>query len=400
MSRIHAITMPKWGIEMQEGAITSWHVETGAAVTRGAPLLDVETEKIVNTVEASVAGTLRRVIGAAGDTLPVGALIGIVCEGDVAEADIDRFVREFKAADASFEPDSAAAPAKAAAATMPEASTATAPTAGGDDEARVSPIARRLAEKLGVDLSQITGTGRNGRISKEDVEAYHAKQSSGAEAVPMSAMRLAIARRLTESKQTIPHYRVHADVDCAALEASRAEHAAAGRKVSVNDLLIVALSRTLAEFPDVNARLENDTILRHRSADLCLAVSTPGGLVTPILRNAQSKDVVAIAAEARELAAKARDNKLTREEITGGTFTLSNLGMFGIDAFDAVINPPQVAILAVGAIRDVVVLRHGAPAAGRRMSLTLSCDHRVVDGALGARFLSALKQRIEGGHFA
>jgi pyruvate dehydrogenase E2 component (dihydrolipoamide acetyltransferase) len=216
----------------------------------------------------------------------------------------------------------------------------------------------------------------------------------------MSAMRLAIARRLTESKQTIPHYRVHADVDCQALERARSEHAAAGRKVSVNDLLVFALSRTLIEFPDVNACLENDTILRRRSADIALAVSTAGGLMTPVLRSAESKDVPALAEEARDLAAKARDNRLTREEITGGSFTLSNLGMFGIDAFDAVINPPQVAILAVGSIRDVVVMINGAPALGRRMTLTLSCDHRVVDGAMGARFLSALKQRIEGGNFA
>jgi len=391
MSRIHAITMPKWGIEMQEGAITSWHVDIGGTVTRGAQLLDVETEKIVNTVEASVEGTLSRIIGSVGDTLPVGALVGIVCEGEVSEADIDRFVREFKAADASFEPETSAGAS--------EEATSAAPAAERDDEARVSPIARRLAEKLGVDLSKITGTGRNGRISKEDVESYHAKQSTAVEAVPMSAMRLAIARRLTESKQTIPHYRLHADVDCAALDASRSQHAAAGRKISVNDLLIFALARTLAEFPDVNACLENDTILRRRSADIALAVSTPGGLITPVIRNADTKDVLQLAEESRELAGKARDNKLTREEITDGSFTLSNLGMFGIDAFDAVINPPQAAILAVGSIRDVVVLRNGSPAAGRLMTLTLSCDHRVVDGALGARFLSALKQRIEGGIF-
>ena len=399
MSRIHAITMPKWGIEMQEGAITSWHVDIGGAVTRGAQLLDVETEKIVNTVEASVEGTLRRIIGSVGDTLPVGALVGIVCEGDVSDADIDRFVREFKAADASFEPETSASASPTSPATV-TAATSAAPSAEREDEARVSPIARRLAEKLGVDLSKVTGTGRNGRISKEDVESYHAKQSTAVETVPMSAMRLAIARRLTESKQTIPHYRVQADVDCAALEVARSQHAAAGRKISVNDLLIFALARTLAEFPDVNACLENDTILRRRNADIALAVSTEGGLITPVLRSAESKDVITLAQEARDLAGKARDNKLTREEITGGSFTLSNLGMFGIDAFDAVINPPQVAILAVGSIRDVVVLHNGAPAAGRLMTLTLSCDHRVVDGALGARFLSALKQRIEGGNFA
>jgi len=392
--------MPKWGIEMQEGAITSWHVEVGGAVTRGAVLLDVEMEKIVSTVEASVEGTLRRVIGAVGDTLPVGALVGIVSEGDVAEADIDRFVREFKAADASFEPETSASSTAASTTEPAPSSLPSAPVAPDrEEDTRVSPIARRLAEKLGVDLSKVTGTGRNGRISKEDVESYHAKQSTAVESVPMNAMRLAIARRLTESKQTIPHYRLHADVDCAALEAARAEHAAAQRKISVNDLLMVALSRTLAEFPDVNACLENDTILRRRSADIALAVSTPGGLITPVVRNAETKDAVQLAQEARELAGKARDNKLIREDITGGSFTLSNLGMFGIDAFDAVINPPQVAILAVGRIRDAVVLRSGRPAVGRLMMLTLSCDHRVVDGALGARFLFALKQRIEEGIF-
>lgn len=393
MSRIYAITMPKWGIEMQEGAITAWHVEVGGTVTVGAPLVDVETEKIVNTVEASVAGTLRRTIGHSGDTLAVGALIGVVCEGEVADTEIDLFVRKFKAADASFEPQSSpeATPAAIAVATT---------DASGGDEGRVSPIARRLAEQLGVDLSKVIGTGRNGRISKEDVEAYHSSQSTLVDAVPMSATRLAIARRLTESTQTIPHYRLQINVNSSALEAARADHAAAGQKLSVTDLLLAALSRTLKDFPDVNARLENDTILRHRHADISLAVSTANGLVTPVLRGADQKDIVTLAAEARDLAQKARDNKLTREEITGGSFTLSSLGMFGIDAFDAVINPPQVAILAVGALREIVTLREGLPVPQRVLTLTLSCDHRVVDGALGARFLFALKQRIERGHFA
>lgn len=406
--KIFPITMPKWGIEMQQGTITEWHAAPGGALAKGAPLLDVETEKIVNSVEAPVAGTLRRIVAETGSTEAVGALIAVFADATVSEAEVDAFITGFKPADASF--DHADAPAAPAAA-------APAVDAGADGEARISPIARRIAERLGVDITQVKGTGRNGRVSKEDVEAYAASIGVQAGAAPaaatpaaapvvaatgdvvvrekMTSMRATIARRLLESKQGIPHYRLAADVDLTALLARRAALRAAGTEVSVNDLLVRACALTLVKHPAVNAQLQGDEVHKFPHADIAVAVATDGGLVTPIVRSADTKSAAQIGAETGDLAARARSGKLTREEITGGTFTLSNLGMFGIDRFDAIINPPQVAILAVGAGADRVIARGGGVVVAKVATLTLSCDHRVVDGAIGAQFLQALRQTIE-----
>lgn len=404
--KIFPITMPKWGIEMQQGTITEWHAAPGGALAKGAPLLDVETEKIVNSVEAPVAGTLRRIVAETGSTEAVGALIAVFADAAVSDAEIDAFIAGFKPADASFDhADAPAAPAE----------TASAADAAADGEARISPIARRIAERLGVDITQVKGTGRNGRVSKEDVEAYAASigvQAGGtAAAAPavapttaagdgvvrekMTSMRATIARRLLESKQGIPHYRLAADVDLTALLARRAALRAAGTEVSVNDLLVRACALTLVKHPAVNAQLQGDEVHKFPHADIAIAVATDGGLVTPIVRSADTKSAAQIGAETGDLAARARSGKLTREEITGGTFTLSNLGMFGIDRFDAIINPPQVAILAVGAGADRVIARGGSVVVAKVATLTLSCDHRVVDGAIGAQFLQALRQTIE-----
>ena len=407
--KIFPITMPKWGIEMQQGTITEWHAAPGGALAKGAPLLDVETEKIVNSVEAPVAGTLRRIVAETGSTEAVGALIAVFADAAVSEAEIDAFITGFKPADASF--DHADAPAAPAAA-------APAVDAAADGEARISPIARRIAERLGVDITLVKGTGRNGRVSKEDVEAYAASIGVQAGAAPaaapvvaptaptaptgdgvvrekMTSMRATIARRLLESKQGIPHYRLAADVDLTALLARRAALRAAGTEVSVNDLLVRACALTLVKHPAVNAQLQGDEVHKFPHADIAVAVATVGGLVTPIVRSADTKSAAQIGAETGDLAARARSGKLTREEITGGTFTLSNLGMFGIDRFDAIINPPQVAILAVGAGADRVIARGGGVVVAKVATLTLSCDHRVVDGAIGAQFLQALRQTIE-----
>lgn len=406
--KIFPITMPKWGIEMQQGTITEWHAAPGGALAKGAPLLDVETEKIVNSVEAPVAGTLRRIVAETGSTEAVGALIAVFADATVSEAEVDAFITGFKPADASF--DHADAPASPAAA-------APAVDAAADGEARISPIARRIAERLGVDITQVKGTGRNGRVSKEDVEAYAASIGVQAGAAPaaatpaaapvvaatgdvvvrekMTSMRATIARRLLESKQGIPHYRLAADVDLTALLARRAALRAAGTEVSVNDLLVRACALTLVKHPAVNAQLQGDEVHKFPHADIAVAVATDGGLVTPIVRSADTKSAAQIGAETGDLAARARSGKLTREEITGGTFTLSNLGMFGIDRFDAIINPPQVAILAVGAGADRVIARGGGVVVAKVATLTLSCDHRVVDGAIGAQFLQALRQTIE-----
>jgi pyruvate dehydrogenase E2 component (dihydrolipoamide acetyltransferase) len=287
----------------------------------------------------------------------------------------------------------------------------------------VSPIARRIALELGVDLTQVRGTGRNGRISKQDVEAFAASRASRASAAatadaaraqnqpresasmpegiaPLSRERLTptratIARRLLESKQQIPHFRLCVNVDAAPLIAHRAALRDRGVVVSLNDLVVRACALALVQHRDVNARFEAEEIVRYRDADVCVAVATDAGLMTPVVRAANSKQVAQIAAEIADLAARARAGRLARDDVAGGSFTVSNLGMHGVERFDAVINPPQVAILAVGAVRNAVVPIAGVPAVGQVMELTLSCDHRVVDGAVGAAFLATLRGLLE-----
>jgi pyruvate dehydrogenase E2 component (dihydrolipoamide acetyltransferase) len=398
-TRIQALTMPKWGIEMQEGTVNGWHAAIGETVARDAPLVDVETDKIVNTVESPYAGTLRRILANVGDVLPVGALLGVYAEPAVGEAEIDAFVAAFRPVDASHEP--------AAPLTEAPAAVAAAPAAPTDTESRVSPIARRLAERLGIDLAGIQGTGPNGRISKEDVEAA-ARRAAPPDAtpaapavaanaptrVPLSATRRTIARRLVESKQTIPHYRLGRDLDAGALVARVGALRAAGVRVSINDLVLRATGLALARHPTLNGHLVGDEFLCYADADIAVAVSTPDGLMTPVLRAVNRRALAELAAEARDLAARARAGDLRREDISGGTFTVSNLGMFGVERFDAIINPPQVAILAVGAVREVVVVRDGAPCVAHALAVTLSADHRVIDGAVGGAFLATLAELV------
>lgn len=422
---INAVTMPKWGIEMTEGTITGWRVGEGQRVERGAEILDVETEKIVNAVEAPAGGVLRRILAGDGETHAVGALIGVIAEEQTSDADITRFIESFVAAVVSFDPGAAVVPpaepaaARAAAtntgavamtrgateATMVATATATANAA---DEARVSPIARRVAERLGVDLSKVTGTGRNGRISKEDVETFAAQAGAAPAVTPaatastavhrirMSARRGTIARRLLESKQSIPHFRLELDVDFGPLlQHKRAQSQATLDKITVNDLLLRATALALVQHPMVNAQLEGNEILQFENADIAIAVAAQAGLVTPILRRANHKSVATIAKESRDLIDRARRGALLREEISGGSFTVSNLGMHGVTRFDAIINAPQVAILAVGAVSQRPVVRDGALAVAEVVTLTLSADHRVVDGAVGAAFLSTLRGLLE-----
>lgn len=417
MSQIIAITMPKWGIEMTEGTINGWTAAVGQAVAKGEPLLDVETEKIVNTVEAPAAGVLRRQIAAVGDVHPVGVLIGVIADAATSDADIDAFVAGFKGATVSFELDAAA---PAAAPQAPVAAGAEAGPDAGDGEQRVSPIARRVAERLGVDVSKVRGTGRNGRVSKEDVEAYAAAQAAGsgatsapaataapataAPAAPvagqtrtrMSSMRATIARRLLESYQNLPHFRLACDVDASRLILKKGEVSDhTSTRITVNDMLVRACSIALLRHPLVNSQLQGDEIVQFAHADIAVAVATENGLITPIVRQADTLNVAQIARATADLSERALRGALTREEITGGTFTISNLGMHGIARFDAIINPPQVAILAVGAAEERVVARNGVPTVARMMTLTLSVDHRVIDGAVGAGFLQTLRQLIE-----
>jgi len=421
---ITAVTMPKWGIEMTEGSVTSWRVAVGARVERGAELVDVETEKIVNTVEAAAAGTLRRILATDGDTLPVGALMGVIADDQASDAQITEFVNSFVSAVVSFDPpgtDAALAPTTAPAAAPTVAAPAPTPLAAAEadaaaEETRVSPIARRIAERLGVDLSQVTGTGRNGRISKEDVEEYAARGATaptapspppessagaptagtGVRRVRMSARRLTIARRLLEAKQTVPHYRLSIDVDFGPLlRLQRARLAAGAERVSVNDWLLRATGLALVGHPGLNAQLEGEDVLQFEAADISIAVAAEAGLVTPILRAVNLKSIEAIARESRDLITRARQGTLRRDEITGGSFTVSNLGTHGVTRFDAIINIPQVAILAVGAVSQRAVVVDGALGIGEVCTLTLSLDHRVVDGAAGSAFLKTLRGLLQ-----
>ena len=414
-----AVTMPKWGIEMTEGTITGWRVREGARIERGAEILDVETEKIVNAVEAPASGVLRRVTAGEGETCAVGALIGVIADEEASDADIARFVESFVAAVVSFDSPGAGTPAPTVPIAAADAPSRALPGAdhaveSGSDDARVSPIARRIALRLGVDLSRVTGTGRNGRISKEDVEAFAARTAgaqtsdagtdvtaqasavSSGRRTRMSARRATIARRLLESKQTIPHFRLDAEIDMGPLLQMKREHAAPGAdRVTLNDLLLRAVALALVRHPMVNAQFEGEEIVQFENADVAIAVAAQAGLVTPIVRAANLKSLAAIARESRDLIERARLGTLLREEISGGTFTISNLGMYGISRFDAIINAPQVAILAVGAVSQRPVVRAGALSIAEMATLTLSADHRVVDGAVGAAFLATLRGLLE-----
>ena len=546
------ITLPKWGLEMSEGTVTAWHLAEGASGDRGAELVDIETEKIVNTVELDGPGTLRRRLAAPGDTLPVGALIAVLAPASVPDAEIDAFIAGYRPIDVSFEPNvstpaepPAAAPSpppaprpalpapslapedlarrnetahaspiarkranqlgidlttltgtgtggrisqddvEAAARTQAEsppaeaapaaqaAAIAPADLAARNEGAHASPIARKLANQLGIDLTTLTGTGKGGRISQEDVEAAagkagpptaqpaappppspappsvepaagidegpqagpaarrlaregaidlsrvpasapkgrvgkedvqayilrHALPSGQAGSfVPHSSMRRTMAAALTRAKQAVPHFYTAMDVRLDALLALRGALNSPGAevKVSVNDVLLKAVAMALRDVPEVNAHVADDGVHRFPRADIAFAVAIEGGLLTPVIRDVTGKSLAAIARESQDLAEKARSRRLAAEDIKGATFTVSNLGMFGVRSFDAIISPPQAAILAVGGVRREP---HEGPDGGLVFhsvaTVTLSADHRAIDGAVAARFLQAVRTHCE-----
>ena len=399
---LYPITVPKWGIEMQEGTITGWQVALGAAVSKGDELIDIETEKIVNTMEAPVDGIVCRQLVGEGETLKVGELLGVIATAEAGEDEIEAFVRNFVPADASFGMDgddddikdemgtqlpSAAAPAESAGIRDPAA-------AAQGDQIRVSPVARRLAKKLGVDLAKVKGTGRNGRISKEDVEAAAAAKGnvqgpSAAAATPLTSRRQTIARRLVAAKQEIPHYYLTRSIDMQAALAVKAD------TVSLNAIIIAAVAKALAENPKLMCHVVENAVVQLPTIDINMAVDTEQGLSAPLLRNVDSMSLAELTKASTALAERARANQLSAADLEPGGFTVSSLGALGVESFTAIINPPQAAILALGTIVEHPALRSGELVAEKRMKVTLSSDHRVIDGADGARFLNSLAEHLE-----
>lgn len=519
--QLRALTMPKWGLEMTEGTLTEWLVKEGEAYKKGQPIAVVETEKIANEMEAERDGVMCRHVAGEGDTLPVAALLAVVGAKKTKAAEVDAFLKDFKAVDtgpryeeeateekveeeapeveAEPEPrpkpepepseesaDIDASPAARARArelgvalgsvtgsgrggritrqdveqVAHKGKAAPSPSGRGSTVTNISPLARELARLLDVDLEAINGSGRGGRITRQDVEQTAAKAGkadadiaaasddvrasplarrvaeargvaldavrgsgprgrvlrqdvesaprvtvtgeAGYEARKMSPMRRAIAKRLVESKQTIPHFYLTIDVELDELLSirrqlnGRTERESGAQKLSVNDFLIRAVGLALMRERDANVQLVDGEIRYFDRADVSVAVAVDGGLVTPVVRGADLKGVDDIAADMADLAARARDGKLGMEEMKGGSFSLSNLGMYGIRQFDAVINPPQGAILAVGRAEKRQLVRDDDRVEIRTcLTATLSCDHRVIDGAIGARFLAAFRDLIE-----
>ena len=388
MSEIYPIAVPKWGIEMVEGTITTWNKSEGDVIAKGDEVFEMESDKIVNVWDAPVAGVLRRIVAAAGDAHPVGALLGVIAAADVSDADIDQFIAEHS----TTKTDTEAAPAAAETA-APQQTVQT-----GDAYTRSSPSVRRLADELGVDLGTVTGTGRRGRITDDDVKAATGSGSSapeGVQVIPLSATRKTIARRLTEAKQSIPHFYLTAEYALDGLLAHRAKLNETGSvKVSVNDLLVWSVAQALMKEPRVNVNLVDDSIHQFDAAHISVAIATDEGLYPATVRNADTLSPAEIAEATAVLAEKAKTGKLTKDDISGGSFTVSNLGMFGITQFTAIINPPMGAILAMGKASQQAVVREGEIGIATMLNVTLSCDHRVIDGAVGAQFLATLDDVI------
>jgi pyruvate dehydrogenase E2 component (dihydrolipoamide acetyltransferase) len=397
MSDIYPIAVPKWGIEMVEGTIVGWSKEVGDSVSKGDEVFEMESDKIINVWESPVDGVLRRRIAEEGEALPVGELLGIIAAADVEDQAIDTFIKGFSDKGNGAGPDPVATADQAPA---PQAAGSIAP--GGDSERRTNPVVRRLAQSLNVDLDTVVGTGRNGRITKEDVElaAKGGAQAAGAtpadfDIIPLSATRKTIAKRLTAAKQEIPHYYLTAEFELDGLLAHREDiNADSKQRVSVNDLLVWCVARSLIAVPEVNINLVGDDIHQFKHANIAVAIATPDGLYPATVCKADTLTPQEIATTMAALADKARTGSLTLEDISGASFTVSNLGMFGVNAFSAIINPPMCAILALGRGEKQVVVKDDAPAVATVVTATLSCDHRAIDGALGARFLDALRAEI------
>ncbi|NKB50232.1 MAG: pyruvate dehydrogenase complex dihydrolipoamide acetyltransferase [Alphaproteobacteria bacterium] len=421
------ILMPALSPTMTEGNLARWLKAEGDSVVPGDVIAEIETDKATMEVESVDEGVLGKILVAEGtEEIAVNTPIAVILEDGEDSSALASF--DAGAASPAPAPVAAAAPepapeptpapaAAAVAAPTPAPQPAPAAPQSSGERVFASPLARRMAEQQGIDLSTVGGTGPNGRIVKADIEAYAGGTAPAVAAtpsatptapiagetpydlVPVNNIRKVVARRLTESKQSVPHFYMTVDCEIDALLGVRADlngRAKDGEfKISVNDMIIKACGVALMQVPAANASWSDDGIKMYKQADISVAVAIDDGLITPIVRNANGKGLRAISEDMLDLAGKAREGRLAPEEYQGGTFSISNLGMFGIKDFQAVINPPQGCILAIGAGEQRPIVKEGALAVATMMSVTLSCDHRVVDGAVGAEFLAAFKTLIE-----
>ena len=411
------VVMPKLSEAMESGKIIKWLKKEGDRIQGGDILAEVETDKADVEMEAFGAGVLRKILVPAGETAPIGTLIGVIAEPG------DDIAALLAPAPAGAGAASAVAPASRPATVTPSAPPASvmrpaavtsAPAAavagvvqGQGGRVKASPLAKKIAAQTGVDLRLVQGSGPGGRIIRRDVEAAGSSAAPAAmptavagaefEDIPLSPIRAAIARRMPLSKAPVPHFYVTSEVAMdRGWELREQLNALEGQpKISVNDLVIRACALALMTHPGVNASLQGDAIRVFHRAHIGIAVALEDGLITPVLRDCHAKPLARIAVESRDLAERARNRKLRVQELSGATFSISNLGMFDVTEFSAIINPPEGAILAVGSVRRVPVVDDTGLGVGRRMALTISCDHRVMDGAMGARFLQDVKRLLE-----
>ena len=457
------VIMPKMGDGMEEGTLLKWLKSAGEAVAEGDPIAEIETDKVSLEINAEAAGTLTEQIASEGDSIPVGNPIAVIlAEGETAasapsqpaaeSAGGNQAVATEEPAPTHADADGAAADslaqaqgaaANGVAQTMPAEAQATpaqgAPARQSGERLRASPLVKRLAAEHGIDLQQVPGTGPGGRIVKDDITpfltgaapipasppaALAPEPAAATPAAPapaaqpataqvpaatngrsagvlreMSRIRRTTGKRMTESKQFVPHFYVSTEVDMAAAVAFRAQVNAQvtddASKISFNDLIVKASALALREFPNLNTSFEGDQLTDHANIDVNLAVAIEGGLIAPFIPDTDQKSLGTVARMAKDLVGRARTGGLKPEEYQGGTFTVSNLGMYDVDEFIAIINPPQAAILAVGSIKEQPVVQDGQVMVGQRMKITLSADHRVTDGAEVARFLQAVKRSLE-----
>ena len=379
------ILMPRMDVDMDRGSVVEWMKREGEAVEEGEPLVKIMSEKVTYEVPSPASGILHKILVPAGEEVPIGHVIGILREEGDREEDLEAAVeealRQLRRPEAGVE--------------MRRERRVSLPVRRREARIRASPVARRLAEEYGIDLGEVVGTGPGGRITKEDVLRFVEESSQFSETIPLRGIRRVVAERMSESFRTAPHAVVSMDVDMSHVVELRRRLRERGVEVSYNAILIKAAAEALREFPILNSTLRGDEIRVWRRVNICVAIDTPKGLVAPVVKDADQRSLVELTEAVEDLAERARGEGLRREDLKGGTFTITNLGMLGVDRFQPIINPPQAAILAVGRITERAVVEEGKVVVRPMATLSLAFDHRIVDGAPAARFLRRIREILQ-----